>query len=235
MKRNRRPPSLTNRATQTARIGQEWIDISVPIRTGMVHYPGTPKVTIRRVQAIRVGDHANESRISMGVHSGTHIDAPIHFLPDGEGIDLMPWAAGIGRATVIRIDDRRRINKRELMRHPIATGDRILFKTENSSRGWETTRFLQNFVYLATDAARWLVNRGVQTVGIDYLSIGGYKRNGPEVHRLLLRHGIWIIEGLNLTAVEPGSYDLICLPLRIVGADGAPARAILRSSTHPAQ
>lgn len=197
----------------------------------MVHYPGTPGVTIQRVNEIRSGATANESRISMGAHSGTHMDAPIHFLPEGDGIDQMPLSATIGLATVIHIHNRHSITRRELMRHSIAKGDRVLLKTYNSPRCWEAARFLSDFVYLANDAALWLVDRGVRTVGIDYLSIGGYKKNGPEVHRLLLSHRIWIIEGLNLTHVEPGIYEMICLPLRLEGADGAPARAILRPSS----
>lgn len=213
----------------------EWIDISVPIRTGMVHYPGTPSVTITRVRQMGSGDGANESRIRMGAHSGTHMDAPIHFLPQGDGIDQMPLSATIGSATVIQIHDRRRITRRELMEHSIEKGDRILLRTRNSPRCWETARFLSDFVYLETDAALWLVKRGIQTVGIDYLSVGGYQQNGPEVHSLLLRHGVWIIEGLNLTRVMPGRYEMICLPLRIEGADGAPARAILRASPPPIQ
>lgn len=197
-----------------------------------MHYPGTPSVTIKRVRQMGSGDGANESRITMGAHSGTHMDAPIHFLPQGDGIDQMPLSATIGRATVIHIHDRRSITRRELMEHPIEKEDRILLKTRNSPRCWKTARFLSDFVYLETDAALWLVKRGIQAVGIDYLSVGGYQKNGPEVHRLLLRHGVWIIEGLNLTRVAPGRYEMICLPLRIEGADGAPARAILRAS-HP--
>jgi arylformamidase len=121
------------------------------------------------------------------------------------------------------------------MRHSISKGARVLFKTYNSPRCWKTARFLSDYVYLTIDAALWLVDRGVQTVGIDYLSVGGYKRNGPEVHRILLHHGVWIIEGLDLTHVEPGTYEMVCLPLRIAGADGAPARAVLRPLTRHAR
>ncbi|GKS62813.1 cyclase [Nitrospira sp.] len=232
-KQQKQPTPSKHRMRRAIRNGADWIDISVPIRTAMVHYPGTPSVTIKRVHQMRSGDSANESQIRMGAHSGTHMDAPIHFLPEGDGIDQMPFSATIGRATVVQIHDRRRITRRELMEHSIEKGDRILFKTRNSPRCWETARFLSDFVYLETDAALWLVKRGIQTVGIDYLSVGGYQQNGQEVHRLLLQHGVWIIEGLDLTRVTPGHYEMICLPLRIEGADGAPSRAILRPSPPP--
>ncbi|MGE0471631.1 MAG: cyclase family protein [Nitrospira sp.] len=226
MRQDNQPTGLNDR---TGRV--EWIDISVPIRTAMVHYPGTPTVTIQRINQIKSGDPANESRISMGAHTGTHMDAPIHFLPEADGIDQMPLSATIGQTTVIQIHDRRHITRHEVMRHSISKGDRVLFKTYNSPRCWQSARFLSDYVYLTIEAALWLVDRGVQTVGIDYLSVGGFKRNGPEVHRILLRHGVWIIEGLDLTHVEPGTYEMVCLPLRIVGADGAPARAVLRPLT----
>jgi len=181
-KQKNQPTPSKNRLRRAIRNGADWIDISVPIRTGMVHYPGTPSVTIKRVRQMGSGDGANESRITMGAHSGTHMDAPIHFLPQGDGIDQMPLSATIGRATVIHIHDRRSITRRELMEHPIEKEDRILLKTRNSPRCWKTARFLSDFVYLETDAALWLVKRGIQTVGIDYLSVGGYQQNGPEVH-----------------------------------------------------
>lgn len=207
----------------------DWIDVSVPLRTGMVHWPDNPPVEIVRALSIERGDAANVSRLSMGAHTGTHMDAPIHFIPDGQGIDRMPLDATIGRARVVEIADPVAIRCDELLPHGIQAGERVLFKTRNSTAGWQSATFVEDFVYIAQDAARYLVAQGVRTVGVDYLSVGGFHTDGPETHRALLEGGVWIIEGLNLAAVPAGTYDLICLPLRIEQCDGAPARAVLRA------
>lgn len=206
----------------------DWIDISVPVYTGMVHWPDNPPVVIERMQDMERGDAANVSKLSLGAHTGTHMDAPLHFLPDGAGIDTMPFSATLGIARVIEIHDPVSIKPSELAGHAIQPGERILFKTLNSSRCWQTDSFVEDFVYISADAASYLAGRGVQTVGVDYLSVGGFRADGAATHRALLEAGIWIIEGLNLAQVRPGSYELICLPLRLLHADGAPARAILR-------
>ena len=207
---------------------QPWIDISVPLRDAMVHWPGDLPVSIKRVKDITKGDTANLSVISMGAHSGTHVDAPVHFLRQGQGIDNIPIDTLVGRARVIEIRDPESIKLEELARHRIRRGERILFKTANSSHIWQKDEFVEDFVFIADAAADFLVDRGVQLVGVDYLSVGSFKRGGSYIHKKLLIGGIWIIEGLNLSNVTPGKYDLICLPLRIVGGDGAPARAIIR-------
>jgi len=211
----------------------EWIDISVPLKTGMVHWPDNPPVKIARALDIGKGDGANVSNISMGSHTGTHMDAPVHFLETGKGIDALPMSVAIGRARVIQIADTESIKPGELVPHKIRKGERILFKTGNSTNCWQTDSFVQNFVYLSAEGAKYLVDRGVKMVGIDYLSIGGYKADGADTHRYLLQAGIWIIEGLNLSEVEQGSYVLVCLPLKIEGGDGAPARAVLKPSQLP--
>ena len=208
-------------------MADEWIDVSVPLHTGMVHWPDNPPVTIERQLDMARGDVCNVSKMSLGVHTGTHMDAPIHFLRDGIGIDQMPLTTAIGRARVIEIGDPVSIKPQELASYNIQRGERILFKTRNSARCWQTNDFVEDFVYIAHEAAQYLASVGVQLVGVDYLSVGGFAVDGPESHQALLGGGIWIIEGLNLSQAEPGVYDLICLPLRIVGGDGAPARAIL--------
>jgi len=205
-----------------------WIDISVPLRDAMIHWPGDPPVSIKRVKDTEQGDTANLSVISMGAHSGTHVDAPIHFVKQGQGIDSIPIDNLVGRARVIEIRDPESIKTEELVRHRIRRGERILFKTENSSHVWQKDEFVEDFVFISDAAADFLVDRGVRLVGVDYLSVGSFKHGGGYVHRTLLSGGIWIIEGLNLSNVTPGDYDLICLPLRIVAGDGAPARAILK-------
>jgi len=207
---------------------EDWIDISVPLRTGMVHWPDNPPVSIERLLDIDRGDAANVSRLTMGAHTGTHMDAPIHFFPNGKGIDTMPLSATIGQARVIEIHDPESIKPADLHPQQIQRGERILFKTSNSSRCWQTNDFIEDFVYISHEAALYLAAQQVQTVGVDYLSVGGFRNDGIETHHALLEAGIWIIEGLNLSQVQPGIYELICLPIKIEHSDGAPARAILR-------
>jgi arylformamidase len=206
-----------------------WIDISVRLRSGMVHWPDNPPVRIERMLDMEHGDVANVSKISMGSHTGTHMDAPLHFLQEGEGLDEMPLTATIGRARVIEIYDPESVKPDELDPHGIRRGERVLFKTQNSARGWPSADFIEDFVYISQEGARYLAACEIQTVGIDYLSVGGFHRDGVETHEALLEAGIWIIEGLDLSKVEPGEYELVCLPIKVERSDGAPARAILRS------
>ena len=227
--RNRPVGSDFSNFTSVGQHDSRWIDISVPLRNAMVHWPGDPAVRIKRVLDVERGDSYTLSQISMGTHTGTHIDAPLHFIRHGTGIDKMPINTAIGRARVIEIQDRKSIKPKELKHHRIRRGERILLKTENSSmRRRQTNTFIEDFVFLSDKAALFLAERRVRVVGIDYLSVGGFKHDGSYVHEKLLGGNVWIIEGLDLSAVSPGSYDLICLPLRIDQGDGAPARAILR-------
>jgi len=207
---------------------QPWIDISVPLKDEMVHWPGDPPVSIKRVKDLEQGATANLSVISMGAHSGTHVDAPIHFVKQGQGIDEIPIDTLVGRARVIEIRDPESIKPEELLQYRLRRGERILFKTRNSAHVWQKDKFVEDFVFISDAAADFLVNRGVRLVGVDYLSVGSFKHGGSYVHKTLLSKGVWTIEGLNLSNVTPGKYDFICLPLRIVAGDGAPARAILR-------
>jgi arylformamidase len=194
----------------------------------MVHWPANPPVRIDRMLDMERGDIANVSKISLGSHTGTHMDAPIHFVRDGVERDRMPLDATIGHARVIEIQDPVSIKPDELGPHGIGRGERILFKTRNSSREWWTQGFIEDFVYVSQEAARYLADSEVRTVGVDYLSVGGFREDGVETHQALLSAGIWVIEGLNLSRVGPGEYELTCLPLKVADGDGAPARAILR-------
>jgi arylformamidase len=205
-----------------------WIDVTVPLRTGMVRWPGDPGVEIERRLSIDRGDADNLSVLSMSAHTGTHMDAPLHFLKHGRPIDEMPLSAVMGPARVIEISDPEAVKPGELHAHKIRRGERILFKTLNSSRPWGEDAFFKDYVHISKEAASLLARRGVRTVGIDYLSVGGYKRGGVQTHVTLLKAGIWIIEGLDLSAIKPGDYDLLALPLRIAGGDGAPARVLLK-------
>ena len=207
----------------------EWIDVTVPLRSRMAHWPGDPPVIIEQTMRMEAGDPCNLRTLSMSAHTGTHMDAPLHFVATGTSIDQMPPEATIGPARVVRIEDPNVITSAELERHNPQPGERILFRTANSDTCWQTSRcFFKQFVHLNAEAAAFLAARKVRTVGVDYLSVGAYQADGAETHRNLLDAGIWIIEGLDLSRVEAGAYELICLPLKIQGGDGAPARAMLR-------
>jgi arylformamidase len=205
-----------------------WIDVSVPLASGMVHWPGDPEVSISRISSMESGDACNVSTISMSAHTGTHMDAPLHFLANGAGLDRLPLEAVIGPARVIAIHDPRSVTAAELARHRIRWGERVLFRTHGAAARWKTGTFDEEYVFVSLDAARFLAARGVRVVGVDYLSVGGFREDSAETHRTLLGAGIWVVEGLDLGRVAPGRYDMVCLPLRIAGGDGAPARVALR-------
>jgi arylformamidase len=199
------------------------IDVSVTIRPRMPIYEGNPGVSIDLALAIDRGDPANVSRLELGAHTGTHVDAPRHFLPDGAGADELPLDPFVGPCVVADATrasgplDAALIDSLDL---PLGTA-RVLLKTPNS-RLWERESFTRDFVRLDASGANALIDRGVRTVGIDYLSIGD-----AGAHTALLGHGVGVIEGLDLRRVDPGNYFLACLPLKIAGCDGAPARALL--------
>jgi arylformamidase len=207
----------------------DWIDVSVPISTGMVHFPDNPPVSLTAVMHLERGDLCTVSSLEMGTHTGTHVDAPSHFIRGGAAADAVPLQNLIGPARVISIEHPSAVTYAELRDHDLGRSERLLCKTLNSQRCWNGTEFVSDFVSLAEDAAEYLVELNTLAIGIDYLSIGS-----PDVHRTLLGAGVVIIEGLNLSAVDPGEYEFICLPLRI-GADGAPARALLRPSVKSAR
>ena len=206
-----------------------WIDVSVAIRDGMVHWPDNPPIVVERMMDLEHGDAAIVSKISLGVHTGTHVDAPVHFNAHAPGVEAIPIDALCGKARVIAIADPREVTVRELEAASVQAGERILLKTKNSPAAWQEQTFVEDAVHISVDAARWLAARKVLTVGIDYLSVGGYAaKNGAAVHHALIDAGIWIIEGLDLTHVPAGPCELVCLPIKLAGADGAPARAIVR-------
>ena len=209
----------------------KWIDISLTLKSNMMHWPGDPPFSITRVREMDKGDTVNLSKITMGAHSGTHVDAPVHFIKGAKGVDRLLFDLLIGPARIIEIADTDTIKKKELTGHRIKKGERILLRTRNSIKKilYRDT-FSEDFVYMEKDAAEFLVARGIKTLGVDYLSVGGYKKNGPDVHRTLLSAGILVIEGLDLTEALPGNYDMICLPIKILDSDSAPARVILKAT-----
>lgn len=209
----------------------KWIDVSLTLKSAMLQWPGDPPVLIERVRDMDRGDTVNLSRITMGVHSGTHVDAPVHFLKGGRGADRIPFHPLVGSARVIEIAAKESIGEKDLAGCKIEKGERILLRTRNSvHKILRKDTFDEKFIYMEEDAALFLAALGVQTVGVDYLSVGGYRKNGPAVHRILLDAGIFIIEGLDLADVLPGRYEMICLPLKIRDSDGAPARVILKKN-----
>lgn len=209
-------------------MAKPWIDISVTIKPGMVHWPGDPEIRKEVFRDIGRGDVCNVSALSFGSHTGTHMDAPLHFIRNGRSLDKMPLDATIGPCRVIEIKDKEAVKIAELEGQRIKGGERILFKTRNSRRAWKLDKFDEDFVYISKEAAAFLAQAKVRTVGIDYLSVGGFHKDGVETHHALLGAGIWIIEGLNLGKIHPGKYELNCLPIKILNSDGAPARALLR-------
>ena len=208
---------------------REWIDVSIPLKSNMVHWPGDPEVRIERVLDMARGDEATVSAINMGAHTGTHMDSPLHYIPGGYGLDELPLDAAVGPARVIEIRDQESIKPAELAPQDIRPGERVLLKTRNSERCWGPEEFVEDFVSISLEGAEYLASRKIRLVGVDYLSVGPFHGDGPGVHRALLGAGIWIVEGLDLSRVAPGHYELICLPLKIWKGDGGPARAILRS------
>jgi arylformamidase len=208
-------------------VAAHWIDVSVPLRNGLIPWPGDPPLRVERVNDLARGDDCTFSTLSMSAHAGTHIDAPLHFLLHGRPIDRMPLDATVGRARIIPIRSPRSIEAEELRPYRIRTGERLLFKTRNSPRCWKAREFLKDYVAVSPDAARYLAAKRVRAIGVDGFSVG-HGEGMAETHRALLGAGVWIIEGLDLTRAAAGPCDLVCLPLRIVGSDGAPARAIVR-------
>jgi arylformamidase len=191
-------------------------------------YEGDPPVTLERVTSIAGGGICNLSKLDFGLHSGTHIDAPLHFIDGAVGVEATPLDSLIGDAYVVDATGvGNQIDAAALRSLAIPPGcERVLFKTSNSQL-WERAAFSRDFVALAEDAARELVQRGVRLVGIDYLSIAPFADPAPT-HIVLLKAGVVILEGLDLRRVQPGSYRLLCLPLLVEGADGASARTLLQ-------
>lgn len=202
-------------------------DISVPVRAGGLVYPGNPEISIELRQAIARGAGANVSQVSFGSHTGTHVDAARHFIDDGQTVDDISLDKLIGPAIVVAFDESlRSIGARDLEAHDLGHHKRVLMRTRNSSFITEGG-FHEDYTFLAPDGAEFLVSRGVELVGIDYLSIEQFHSGHHRTHRTLLQNGVVIVEGLNLGDITPGEYDFICLPLRLEGLDGAPARALL--------
>jgi len=208
-----------------------WIDATTTLDPATTPvYEGNAPLKFDFALDMRKGDALTLSSYSLGAHAGTHIDAPMHFVPDGASIDHVPLDALIGPARVIDIPDNvQAIDAAELNRHQWKGAQRVLFRTRSALRGWMTSPvFHHDFAYIAPDAAQLLADAGVRLVGVDYLSAEQFGAPAPMTHRILLGKGIPIVEGLSLDSVPAGDYELIVLPIKVGGHEAAPARAVLR-------
>lgn len=221
----------------------EIYDVTVPLDERVPIYPGDPPLRVQRVASLAGGAVCNLSRLDCGVHTGTHVDAPGHFIDGAPGVDGLPLEAMLGPVEVVDatslpglIDAAALADLGVSARAADPAGgpgriDRLIFKTRNSQL-WSSPEFTEDFVGVTANAAAMLVERGVRLVGIDYLSISPPGDPTPT-HRVLLEAGVVILEGLDLRAVPPGRYGLMCLPIRLVGSDGAPARVVLTAPSAP--
>jgi arylformamidase len=204
-------------------------DITLPITDGMITYPDDPAVRVRAHARIADGEAANVTALSLGSHTGTHVDAPRHFLDGGRPVDELALERLLGPARVVRIpDDITAIGASALRSAGVGGEARVLLRTRNAAL-LGRPGFQADFAHLTEDGARYLVDVGVRLVGIDYLSIEAFDAREPVVHRTLLERDVVILEGLDLRDVAPGPYELVCLPLRLAGLDGSPVRALLRA------
>jgi arylformamidase len=205
------------------------IDVTVPLDQNLPVYPGNAPFVLEAVKRVARGDSSNVSTLHMSAHAGTHVDAPRHFFDEGPGVEALPLEMLLGRTRVVEITSRAGIGADELADLDLSEDVRVLFKTANS-RLWGSPEFHKDYVGVTASGAEHLIAHGIKVVGVDYLTVEEFKKPGAPAHHTLLGGGAIIIEGLNLRDVEPGIYDMICLPLRVVGADGAPARVLLRKS-----
>jgi arylformamidase len=208
---------------------QRIYDVSMPLRTGGLVYPNNPPISITSVSAIAAGATANVSRLDMGSHTGTHVDAPLHFMDGGAGVDELPLDVLMGPARLIAFGDEvLSVGEAELRRHDLTGVTRLLIRTRNSA--WlasGSTEFHPDFTHVAPDGAAYLVSLGVRLVGVDYLSVEQFHSPHHKTHRTLLENAVVIVEGMLLSEPAPGDYELRCLPMLLAGLDGAPARAVL--------
>ncbi|MEO8192981.1 MAG: cyclase family protein [Gemmatimonadales bacterium] len=222
---------VSDRDTLTA---NGWIDVTATLDPATTPvYEGDAPMKFDFLKDMRKGDVLTLSVLSMGAHSGTHIDAPMHFVRDGAPIDSVSLDALIGPARVIDIADSvQAIDAAELNRHQWKGAERVFFRTRSSLRGWMSSNaFHRDFAYVAPDAAQLLADAGVKLVGIDYISAEQFGAPAPKTHQILLGEGIPIVEGLMLVGAGAGDYDAIVLPIKVAGHEGAPARAIVRRRT----
>ena len=202
-------------------------DVSLTIYPGMITWPGDPPFIIETFKSIDKGDSSNISLLHMGSHTATHVDAPRHFITGSRGVDNIDPSVLLGKARLFQLPDVQNIDGRLVEALDLRDVTRLLLGTRNSSQ-LKQGKFKIDYVSVTEDAADYIVSMGIKLIGVDYLSIEEYHKTGNPVHNTLLSAGVVIIEGLNLAGVPSGDYELLCLPLKIKDADGAPARVLLR-------
>lgn len=202
-------------------------DVSLPVYPGMLVWPGNPPMAIDYVKSIAQGASSNVSLLHIGSHSGTHVDAPRHFIDGAPGIDAIDPQILVGKARLVRLTEAHHIDRSALEQLNLKGVSRLLLGTRNSAL-LRKGQFTTDYAFVFEDAARYIVEMGIKLVGIDWLSIEEYQKPGRPTHHTLLGAGVVVIEGLNLSNVPPGDYELLCLPLKIKDGDGAPARVFLR-------
>ena len=205
------------------------IDVSVPLDAQLPTYPHNTPFSLEPIKRIARGDSSNVSTLHMSAHTGTHVDAPRHFFDEGPGTESLPLELLIGRARVIEVTSRAGVAAKDLDAIDFSDDIRVLIKTLNS-RLWGAPEFHEDYVGVLESGAKHLVEQGIKVVGVDYLSVEKFHNPGAPAHHILLGAGTIVIEGLDLRGIEPGLYEMFCLPLRVVGSDGAPARVVLRRS-----
>jgi arylformamidase len=204
------------------------LDVSLRLSDRLPTYPGNPPWEYLPVKRVARGDSSNVSALHLGTHTGTHVDAPRHFFDNGPGVDELPLDVLVGPARLVHFPGVTAVGAAELAAAGLAGVTRLLLRTDNSDLWARGGDFTPQFVYLAEDGARFLADRGVRLVGVDYLSVERFKAPGAPTHHALLGAGLVVVEGLDLSAAAPGDYELLCLPLKVAGGDGAPARVVLR-------
>jgi arylformamidase len=205
------------------------IDVTVPLAADLPTYPGDPPFQCRPTHTIEGGEPYNVSRLALGTHAGTHVDAPLHFIPGAPAVDALRLEALVGLARVVDAGDAASVGVEMLGGWDLEGVSRLLVKTRNSGQLRPGTPFREDFVWLDPDAARELARRGLLLLAWDYLSIEQFGRSDFAAHHALLGAGVVVVEGVDLSGVEPGDYRVACLPLRVAGADGAPARVLLEA------
>jgi arylformamidase len=205
------------------------IDVSLPLDEHLPAYPGNTPFGLEPIKRVARGDSSSVSSMHSSLHAGTHVDAPCHMFDGAPGAETLPLEMLVGRARVIEVTSRRTVSAEDLQSFDLTEDIRLLIKTHNSQL-WGSSEFHPDYVGISEGAARHLVASGIKVLGVDYLSVEQFKTPGAPAHHALLGAGVIVIEGLDLREVEPGIYELFCLPLRVVGGDGAPARVILRRS-----
>ncbi len=205
----------------------KFIDVTAPLSADLPTFPGDPPFQVDATHRLGQGDAYNVARMTLGTHAGTHVDAPFHFMEGGATVDQLALEILIGKVRVVDLMGRDSVDRADLEALDLREDLRVLLKTRNSGL-LRQSAFQEDYVYLTPDAATYLAQVGIKLVGFDYLSIEKFGSADYAAHLALLKAGVVIVEGLDLSEIEPGDYDMVCLPLRIAGADGSPARVVLR-------